>query len=122
MIPRRSQPSTADNWAAERGEKWRSQLVGLEAMLRPVDEPLLSALDLNAPCRIADVGCGGGATTLEVRRRAPAGSVVHGFDLSAALVDVARSRIPSADDGIAFYTADMGTAAPPERPYDRLVS
>lgn len=117
-----SQTPAAGSWAAERGEKWRGQLAGLEPMLQPIDAPLIGALALRAPCRIADIGCGGGATSLEVLRRAPAGSVVHGFDLSPVLVDVARSRISSAGPGIAFALADMGTASPPEAPYDRLIS
>jgi SAM-dependent methyltransferase len=108
-------------WAAARGEKWRAQLVGMEATLVPVDEVLIRAASLDAPHRIAEIGCGGGGTTLEILRHAPAGSVVRGFDISAALVEVARGRIPSDEPGIAFELADMATAAP-ENPYDRLLS
>jgi hypothetical protein len=50
----------ATDWTAARGEKWRAQLTGMEAMFTPVDEPLIRALHLDAPCRIADIGCGGG--------------------------------------------------------------
>ncbi len=114
-------PSATD-WTAARGEKWRAQLTGMEAMLTPVDEPLIRALKLNAPCRIADIGCGGGGTTLEILRQAPAGSVVHGFDLSPALIELARSRKQSDERAIAFEIADMATATAPEEPYDRLVS
>jgi SAM-dependent methyltransferase len=114
-------PSSAD-WAAARGEKWLAQVAGMEAMLRPVDEPLIRALQLDAPCRIADIGCGGGGTTLEILRLAPAGSVVHGFDLSPALIESARSRVPSGESAIAFEIADMTTATVPKKPYDRLVS
>ena len=39
----------ASDWAAARGEKWRAQLAGMEAMLTPVDEPLIRALRLDAP-------------------------------------------------------------------------
>jgi SAM-dependent methyltransferase len=113
---------TATDWTAERGEKWRAQLAGMEAMLTPVDEPLIRALHLDAPCRIADIGCGGGGTTLEILRRAAAGSVVHGFDLSPALIELARSRKRSDERAIAFEIADMATAAAPEVRYDRLVS
>jgi SAM-dependent methyltransferase len=81
----------ASDWAATRGEKWRSQLAGMEAMITPVDQPLIHALHLDAPCRIADIECGGG-TTLEILRRVPAGSVVHGFDISPALIELARAR------------------------------
>jgi SAM-dependent methyltransferase len=112
----------ATDWTAARGEKWRAQLARMEAMLTPVDEPLIRALNLDAPCRIADIGCGGGGTTLEILRRAPAGSVVHGFDLSPALIELARSCKRSDERAIAFEIADMATASAPEQPYDRLAS
>ena len=108
---------TATDWAAARGEKWRAQLAGMEAMLTPVDEPLIRALNLDAPCRIVDIGCGGGGTTLEILRRAPAGSVVHGFDISPAL-----SRKRSDERAIAFEIADMATVTARMGPNDRLVS
>jgi hypothetical protein len=44
------------DWAAARGEKWRRQLAGLETMLAPIDERLVTALALDAPVRVADVG------------------------------------------------------------------
>jgi SAM-dependent methyltransferase len=112
----------ASGWAAARGGKWRTQLVGMEAMMTPVDEPLIRALRLDTPCRIADIGCGGGGTTLEILRRAAAGSAVHGFDISPALIESARARTPSDERVIAFALADVATAPAPEKPYDRLVS
>ncbi len=113
---------TVSEWAAARGEKWRAQLPGMEAMIAPVDEPLIRALILgDAPCRIAEIGCGGGGTTLEILRRAPAGSVVHGFDISPALIELARERKGSEERAV-FEVADMGTAAAPQVAYDRLVS
>ncbi|UQA55982.1 class I SAM-dependent methyltransferase [Polyangium aurulentum] len=111
----------ASDWAAARGEKWCAQLSGMESMLMPIDEPLIGALKLDAPSRIAEVGCGGGGTALEILRRAPAGSVVHGFDISPKLIEQARGRLRPDERAIVFEVADMATAAP-ERPYDRLVS
>jgi len=110
----------ASDWAAARGEKWRDQLPRMEAMLAPVDDPLIKALDLDAPYRIADIGCGGGGTTLEIARRAPDGSDVHGFDISPALIEAARARADNS--AVAFTRADVGTAPAPDRPYDRLTS
>jgi len=117
-----SENPEASEWASARGEKWRAQHVGMEAMLAPINEPLISALNLDAPYRIADVGCGGGATTLEIARRAPPGSVVHGFDISPALIELARSRKSSNESAIEFELADMGSANPPAASYQRLVS
>lgn len=114
-------PASSD-WAAARGEKWRAQLSGMETMLTPVDEPLIRALRLDAPWRIADIGCGGGGTSLEIQRRAPAGSVVHGFDISPALIETARARKRSDERTIAFARKDVATASAPEELYDRLVS
>lgn len=114
-------PASSD-WAAARGEKWRAQLSGMEATLQPVDGPLIRALRLDAPWRIADIGCGGGGTTLEIQRRAPAGSVVHGFDISQTLIETARARKRSDGGAIAFERRDVATAPAPEQPYDRLVS
>jgi SAM-dependent methyltransferase len=113
-------PATSD-WATARGEKWRRNAAGTEAMLAPVNPPLIAALSLDAALRIADIGSGGGATTLDILRRAPRGSVVHGFDISPALVDLARSRIPAGEPAVAFEVADMA-AAPPRQLFDRLVS
>jgi len=94
----------------------------MEAMLEPVDEPLIRALDLDAPCRIAEIGCGGGGTALALARRAPKGSLVHGFDLSSSLVALARGRTVPADSSLAFDVADMAVATASDGPYDRLVS
>jgi SAM-dependent methyltransferase len=89
--------------------------------LKPVDEPLIRALRLEAPCRIVDIACGGGGTTLEILLRAPAGSVAHGFDISPALIEIAREHTPRDSRAIAFDVADV-TAATPNEPYDRMVS
>jgi SAM-dependent methyltransferase len=112
--------TAASDWQGARGERWRAHLDGTEATLRPVDEPLLRALRLERPCRIADIGCGGGGTAQAILRAAPAGSTVAGFDIAPGLVAVARERARD-ERAIAFEVADVGTAAPPA-PYDRLAS
>jgi SAM-dependent methyltransferase len=109
------------DWAATRGDKWAAHVDAMEATLAPVDAPLLDALQLDRAYRIAEVGSGGGATALAIARRAPAGTTIHGFDISPTLVDIARERVPADAPHVAFALADMGTAAP-EQPYDRLVS
>src|ERR1700761_4420206 len=116
-----SETNDSAAWSAARGERWRAHLAGMEATLEPIDEPLLAALQLDAPYRLAEAACGGGATALQIAARAPAGSVVHGFDIAPGLVEVALSRIPPEAQDLVFAVADMATAAPEQR-YDRLVS
>jgi SAM-dependent methyltransferase len=91
-------------------------------MLAPVDGPLIDALQLDVSCRIADIACGGGGTTLQILRRAPAGSIVHGFDISGILVETARNRVPAGEHAIAFEVADISKAKPPQSGYERLIS
>lgn len=110
------------DWAAERGVKWNVHLAGLEAMLAPLNAPLIRALHLDTPCRIADIGCGGGGTTAAIAHQAPAGSTVHGFDLSPDLVTSARLRHASRDPTLTFAVSDVATAPSPDLRYDRLVS
>lgn len=111
----------AADWAADRGEQWRAQVDGMEAMFRAIDDPLIRGLQLVLPGRIADIGCGGGATSRELLRRAPVGSVVDGFDISPGLVALARGRAGAEAGAISFTVADAATARP-ARAYDRLVS
>lgn len=112
----------SEDWARVRGERWASQFDGMEATLAPVDTPLLDALQLDRRLRIAEVGCGAGGTTLQILRNAPAGSAVHGFDISPAVVSLARERVAAERQSIRFEVADMAKAPPPGPPYDRLVS
>jgi len=114
--------TAAADWAGTRGERWRAELTRMEAMLAPVDEPLLSALRLDAPLRIADVGCGGGGTAFAIQRHAPAGSTVHGFDLSPALIEAARERAAGIKPAPTFEVLDVAKARPPHAPYDRMTS
>lgn len=113
---------TGFDWAANRGETWRAHLEGMEATLAPIDGPLLDALRLDAPVRVADVACGGGGTTFELARQAPAGSLVHGVDISPALIETARGRSPREGNAVVFTAADVAKAPPLGGRYDRLAS
>lgn len=110
----------ASGWQGARGRKWAAHLAGMEAMLEPVNAPLIRALCVDRPCRIADVACGGGSTTRALLRQVPAGSVVHGFDISETLVAAARKAAER--EALVFEAADLATAAPPGEGYQRLVS
>lgn len=114
--------TSSQAWAGARGDQWRAHLDGMEAMLAPVDEPLIEALRLDAPCTIADVGCGGGGATLAIARRSPPGSVVRGVDISPSLIELARTRPRPDERAVTFEVADMTTAPPPSVLCDRLAS
>lgn len=112
-----SDPLSAGDWSSARGARWVAHQAALEATLAPLDEPLLRALRLDGPCRIVDVGCGSGATSLALLRAAPPGSTVHGVDISPDMIAAARTR---AAPGLTFAVADATTAN--GGPCDRLAS
>ncbi|MEM9376124.1 MAG: class I SAM-dependent methyltransferase [Pseudomonadota bacterium] len=113
---------TASDWSTERGEAWRDHIDPLEAMLAPVDVPLVEALDLDRPYRIADIGCGGGETSIAIARNAYPGSAVEGFDISPALIEAAKSKEIYGAVPIHFHVADAAQPLAETAPFDRLTS
>jgi SAM-dependent methyltransferase len=66
---------------------------GADRVMAPVADALLAAAALQAGEAVLDVGCGGGATTfLAADAVGPRGSVC-GVDVTAAMLDVARTRL-----------------------------
>jgi SAM-dependent methyltransferase len=60
----------------------------------PIYEAAFDAMGIGNGCRLLDVGCGSGYALQLAHKR---GAVVSGFDASAALLRVARTRLPEAD-------------------------
>ncbi|MEU6294083.1 class I SAM-dependent methyltransferase [Streptomyces erythrochromogenes] len=71
---------------------------------------------LPAGARVLDVGSGTGRPTAETLVRA--GCDVTGIDVSPAMVDLARTRVP----GARFEQADVRTYAPPAGGFDAVCS
>lgn len=117
----KSEHPTSDDWAGARGEKWLAQLSRMEAMLAPVDAPLIELLALGGARRIADLACGGGGTTLAAAAVADPGAAVFGYDISPALVLFAQRRAGSVDAAPIFAVGDSATLAV-ATPFDRIVS
>ena len=107
-----------DSWATG-AEGWvRNQRI-FDAVLSPFTAAVLGAADLGSARRVLDVGCGVG-TLLDAAVAAGADAV--GVDISPAMVEAARRRVPTAT----VLTADAQTAdllvAAPGAPFDRVVS
>lgn len=82
---------------------------------RPVVD-LLARVDLEAPRRIVDLGCGAGASTAPLVARWPTADVL-GIDTSPAMLDKARAAVP----GARFTQVDVAAWAP-DTPVDLLFS
>ncbi|HEX6442114.1 MAG TPA: trans-aconitate 2-methyltransferase [Stellaceae bacterium] len=77
---------------------------------------LVARIELAAPRRIADLGCGPGNSTAVLRQRWPEAAIT-GLDTSAELLDAGRRDLP----GINFELGDIAGWAPTE-PYDLVFS
>jgi SAM-dependent methyltransferase len=78
-----------------------------DAELRRHNEVLRAALEVGTRDRVLDIGCGAGQTTREAARIAVQGSVL-GVDVSAEMLEVARSR--SAQEGLQNVVFEEGDA------------
>jgi SAM-dependent methyltransferase len=80
-------------WGGDDGEYWARQQDRLDRTLAPVMGPLLAFAAPVPGSTAIDVGCGCGATTIELARGVgPSGRVV-GLDISAPMLAVARERL-----------------------------
>ena len=106
------------SWATG-AEGWVRNERIFDAAFAPFTAAVLGAADLGSARRVLDVGCGTG-TLLDAAVAAGADAV--GVDISSAMVEAARRRVPTAT----VVTADAQTAdllaAAPGAPFDRVVS
>lgn len=82
-----------------------------ETAVRPLYEAVFDQLGLTADTRLLDVGCGAG---LAAQLAASRGARIWALDASAALLEIARSRVPEGE----FRLGDMAALPYPETSFD----
>ena len=92
-------------WNGPVGERWRARQQDQDTLLAPVTDLLLQRAAPAAGEVVLDIGCGCGATSIELARRVVPGGRVTGVDISAPMLQRARERAP-ADLPIEFMMAD----------------
>ena len=101
----------AEHWNAS-GPAWVRHADEIDAHARPYGEAGIEALAPAPGERVLDIGCGCGATTLELGRRVTGSGSVTGVDVSAPMLELARQRAAAAGlDHVDFVQADAGTAS-----------
>lgn len=104
-------------WNGEVGERWAREAAELDAMIGPLGELALSALNPQAGERIVDIGCGAGATTRALSRAVGPTGFALGVDPSGPMIAAARAK-----GGARYLLADAATVTPAEAPFDALFS
>jgi SAM-dependent methyltransferase len=116
--------------AAERkrwnDEDWVAIWLRRESMTHRAMPMLLDALELQPGEQVLDIGCGGGAGTIECARivgDVEGGGHVTGVDISDALLYLAHERAAAAKvHNITFVQADAQTDPFPGEPFDVATS
>lgn len=107
-----------DSWGTG-AQGWVQNERTFDAVLAPFTTAILEAADLGSARRVLDVGCGFGTL---IEAAVSAGTDAVGVDISPAMVDAARSRVPGATVVTADAQTDDLLAAAPGDPFDRVVS
>lgn len=97
-------------WNDAGGAAWVEHQGLLDRINQPVGDIIAKRADPGAGARVLDIGCGAGATTLDMARRVGANGRAVGVDVSDALLELARERARAGAVGNAdFLRADAAT-------------
>jgi len=108
-------------WNGRGGHTWVARQEHTDITLAEVSAALLALAAPRAGERVLDVGCGCGASTLDIARAVGPGGQVLALDISAPMLAEGRSRAAAAGIGnVQWKQADAATA--PLDAFDLLVS
>jgi SAM-dependent methyltransferase len=110
-------------WNETAGPRWVALQEQLDAQLGPLGEATMAHAGLAPGDRVLDVGCGCGATSIELARRVGTTGAVLGVDLSAGMLEVARARAEHAGlRNASFLQSDAQTSTFERGRFDVLFS
>jgi SAM-dependent methyltransferase len=95
-------------WNEQAGPKWVAMQSVLDAMLRPIGLLAMERLGGIDGRSVLDVGCGCGATTIELARRVGANGSVLGVDVSRPMLE--RARQSALEQGVTNASFRLGDA------------
>ncbi|APO70826.1 SAM-dependent methyltransferase protein (plasmid) [Rhizobium gallicum] len=109
------------DWNGQSGERWVAYQARLDAMMTVFGQAAIDAAAPAASERVLDVGCGAGASSLDLAARVGVGGHVLGVDISEPLIGRARTLAPQ-DTPALFQVADASSAELPQGAFDILFS
>lgn len=110
-----------DFWNGPAAERWVRSQADLDFSLAPLGLAAMDAAQVRPGERVVDVGCGTGATTVELAKRVGPGGAVLGLDLSAPMLERAKERAAGLSH-VRFAVGDASTHALERGGWDVLFS
>ncbi len=84
-------------WSGSGGDVWVNKQSEMDIMLNPLGTKAIGKLDLSGVTKIIDIGCGCGATTLEIAKQLGEGEII-GVDISEPML--ARAAKNASDQSL----------------------
>jgi len=108
-------------WNGPGGQRWSDRQEAQDILLAPVSQLLIDAIAAKPGERILDVGCGCGGLSIALAAQVAPDGHVLGIDISAPMLERARSTAPSALP-VEFVLADATVHPFTPESFDLLVS
>ena len=109
-------------WSGKGGDYWVVKQNEMDTMLNPLGKKALAKLDLRIDSKVLDIGCGCGATTIDIATKVPEGKVT-GLDISVPMLDQAKSEaIERGLTNIDFKVVDVQVEQLATEKYDCVYS
>ena len=105
-------------WSGAGGDVWVDKQREMDIMLNPLGQKAIKQLILEEHTKILDIGCGCGATTIEIAKMIPKGHVT-GLDISIPMLDRAEKFASEMSlSNIDFQVKDVQTEEINSNHYD----
>ena len=99
-------------WNAQTADYWVRHKSALDTLLQPLTDLLLEAADLSGSEQVAEIGCGTGATALQIASALNDGGHVIGIDISRKLIhSAARAAEEAGIKNVSFIEGDAARFA-----------
>jgi ubiquinone/menaquinone biosynthesis C-methylase UbiE len=107
MNDRDREQQSLEDWNGELGDRWVRNQARLDAWLEPLGAAIVERIAPRVGERVLDVGCGCGASSLELARRVGPTGRVLGVDLSRVMLARAAARARAAGLAVELHQGDV---------------